>query len=75
MAPKIRAIITGTTGMVGEGVLNECLMHPDVEAVLVINRKPGGVFHPKLTEIILGDFFNLNCQDTMPVSSAWVFRL
>jgi len=45
--------------MVGEGVLLECLNHPDVEQVLVINRRPGGVSHPKLREIILGDFFNL----------------
>src|ERR1700681_2487347 len=57
---KIRPIITGATGMVGEGVLLECLNHPDVEKVLVINRKPGGVAHPKLREIIHTDFFNLS---------------
>jgi hypothetical protein len=45
---KIKAIVTGATGMVGEGVLFECLKHPDVDQVLVINRKPGGVSHPKL---------------------------
>ena len=45
--------------MVGEGVLLECLNHPDVEQVLVINRRPGGVSHPKLREIIHTDFFNL----------------
>ena len=45
--------------MVGEGVLLESLNHPDVEQVVVINRKPGGVTHPKLREIIHGDFFNL----------------
>ena len=45
--------------MVGEGVLIECLKHPDVEKVLVINRKPGGVSHPKLREIIQADFFDL----------------
>jgi hypothetical protein len=56
---KIKAIITGATGMVGEGVLLECLNHPEVEQVLVINRKPGGVSHPKLGEIIQPDFFNL----------------
>ncbi len=57
---KISAIITGATGMVGEGVLHECLQHPDVEAVLVINRKPGGVQHPKLKEIIHADFFDFS---------------
>lgn len=56
---KINAIITGVTGMVGEGVLMETLLHPDVEKVLVINRKPCGVTHPKLTEIIHKDFFNI----------------
>jgi hypothetical protein len=55
----IKAIINGATGMVGEGVLLECLNHPDVEKVLVINRKLGGVSHPKLREIIHTDFFDL----------------
>ena len=55
----IKAIVTGATGMVGEGVLLECLANPAVAQVLVINRKPGGVTHPKLTEIIHADFFNL----------------
>src|SRR5579859_1843530 len=59
MNKKIKTIITGATGMVGEGVLLECLDHPDVEQVLVINRKPGGRTHPKLREIIHPDFFNL----------------
>jgi nucleoside-diphosphate-sugar epimerase len=55
----MKAIITGATGMVGEGVLLECLSNRAVEQVLVINRRPGGVSHPKLHEIIHGDFFNL----------------
>jgi nucleoside-diphosphate-sugar epimerase len=56
---KIKVIVTGATGMVGEGVLLECLKSADVEQVLVINRKPGGISDPKLREIIHGDFFNL----------------
>jgi hypothetical protein len=60
MDTKIKAIITGATGMVGEGVLHECLLHPDVEAVLVINRKPCGYTHPKLKETIHQDFFDLS---------------
>jgi uncharacterized protein YbjT (DUF2867 family) len=59
MNTKIKVIITGSTGMVGEGVLHECLQHPDVESILVINRRPCGVTHPKLTEIIHIDFFDL----------------
>jgi uncharacterized protein YbjT (DUF2867 family) len=56
---KLKVIITGATGMVGEGVLLECLNHPDIERVLVINRKPGGISHARLEEIIHADFFNL----------------
>ncbi|UHG89655.1 NAD-dependent epimerase/dehydratase family protein [Spirosoma oryzicola] len=61
---KIKAIITGATGMVGEGVLHECLQHPDVEQVLVINRKPGGVSHAKLREIVHNDFFDLKAIES-----------
>jgi hypothetical protein len=45
---RFKTIITGATGMVGEGVLLECLNHPAVDQILVINRKPGGMSHPKL---------------------------
>ncbi|HTB51184.1 MAG TPA: hypothetical protein VK718_00300 [Ferruginibacter sp.] len=57
---KVRAIITGATGMVGEGVLHECLLSDDVEQVLVINRKPCGVVHPKLKEIIHSNFHDFS---------------
>lgn len=57
---KINAIITGATGMVGEGVLLEALLHPDVENVLVINRKPCGITNPKLKEIIHSNFLDLS---------------
>ena len=57
---KIKAIITGATGMVGEGVLLESLLHPDVEKVLVINRKTCGVSHSKLTEILHTNFLDLS---------------
>ena len=56
---KINAIITGATGMVGEGVLLECLDHPDIDRIVVLNRKPLGRTHPKLREIIVKDFFAL----------------
>ncbi|WP_420580833.1 epimerase [Reichenbachiella sp.] len=59
MKRKLKVILTGATGMVGEGVLHECLLHPDVEKVLVINRRPGGILHEKLTEVIHEDFTNL----------------
>jgi len=53
---KIKVIITGATGMIGEGVLYESLHHPEVEKVLVITRKSCGYSNPKLTEIIHTDF-------------------
>jgi uncharacterized protein YbjT (DUF2867 family) len=60
MSNSIRVIITGSTGMVGEGVLFECLNSPHVEQVLVINRKPCGYTHAKLKEIIHADFYDIS---------------
>jgi uncharacterized protein YbjT (DUF2867 family) len=60
MPKKIRTIITGATGMVGKGVLLECLDSPDVESVLVLARKQTGLKHEKLKEIILQDFYDLS---------------
>ena len=60
MNSKINAIITGATGMVGEGVLYVALKHPDVLSVLVINRRPSGVTHSKLRELILPDLSDLS---------------
>jgi len=57
---KIKVIITGATGMVGEGVLLECLAHPQVEQVLMVNRRPYPMQHPKLKECIVPDFFSLD---------------
>lgn len=57
---QLKVIITGSTGMVGKGVLLECLDHPDVAEVLVVNRSTVGVQHPKLREIIHKDFHNLS---------------
>lgn len=56
----IKVIITGATGMVGEGVLLECLAHPEIEKVLIVNRKPSGFSHVKLKECIVSDFFKLD---------------
>ena len=55
---QLNVIITGVTGMVGEGVMHECLLHSDISQVLVINRRPCGFTHPKLKEIILTDFYS-----------------
>jgi len=54
----MRVIIFGATGMVGQGVLRECLVDPGIERVLVVGRSPTGAHDPKLAEIIHDDFLN-----------------
>ena len=58
--PGLRIILTGASGMVGEGVLYQCLTDITVEAVLVIGRRSCGIVHPKLKEWLLADFFELS---------------
>ncbi|MBS1916409.1 MAG: NAD-dependent epimerase/dehydratase family protein [Bacteroidetes bacterium] len=55
----MKVIITGATGMVGEGVLFECLLNDNVREVLIINRRHYDLQHPKLKELIVPDFFQL----------------
>ncbi len=55
----MKVIITGTTGMVGEGVLLECLENPAVERVLSVARRTCGHTHPKLRECLVPDFMAL----------------
>jgi uncharacterized protein YbjT (DUF2867 family) len=55
----MRVIVFGATGMVGQGVLRECLLAPDVSDVLVVTRTPTGVEHAKLREVLHGDFTDL----------------
>jgi hypothetical protein len=57
---KLKVIITGSTGMVGEGVLQVCLTHPDVEKILLINRRPSSISNAKVTEIIHENFFDIS---------------
>lgn len=52
----MKVIITGATGMVGEGVLLECLDNPAVTRVMVVGRRPCGHTHAKLTECLVPDF-------------------
>lgn len=52
----MKVIITGATGMVGKGILLECLDHQDIIEVLTISRKSAGIDHPKLKELIHQDF-------------------
>ncbi|HWS17216.1 MAG TPA: hypothetical protein VN223_04340, partial [Candidatus Elarobacter sp.] len=56
----MKVILFGATGMVGQGVLRECLLDRDVEAVLTVGRSATGQQHAKLQEIITRDLFNLS---------------
>jgi uncharacterized protein YbjT (DUF2867 family) len=55
----IRVILTGATGMVGEGVLFECLQNESVSEVLIVNRRHYDLQHPKLKELLVPDFFKI----------------
>lgn len=59
-AAPFSVIITGVTGMVGEGVLHECLQSDQVDRILVVVRRPSGIQHKKLKEVVHTDFFNLS---------------
>jgi uncharacterized protein YbjT (DUF2867 family) len=56
----MNVILFGATGMVGQGVLRECLLDPDVERVLSIVRAPSGRVEPKLREVVHKDFFDFS---------------
>lgn len=60
---SIKVILTGATGMVGEGVLMECLENPNVSEVLSVSRKPSGKKHAKLREYIVPDFLAIPTYD------------
>lgn len=55
----MKVILFGSTGMVGQGVLRECLLDPEVESVLSIGRTATGQRHAKLREIVHKDLFDL----------------
>jgi uncharacterized protein YbjT (DUF2867 family) len=54
----MKVLLFGATGMVGQGVLRECLLDPDVERVQTVGRSPTGIHHPKLREILHRDLSN-----------------
>jgi FlaA1/EpsC-like NDP-sugar epimerase len=43
----LKVIVTGSTGMVGEGILHVCLQNPNIDKVLIINRRSLGISHRK----------------------------
>ena len=59
----MKVILFGSTGMVGQGVLRECLRDDSVERVLAIGRRASGQTHAKLRELIRPDMFDFNGID------------
>lgn len=55
----MKIILTGSTGMVGEGILWACLHSPKVSQVLSIGRKTCGIQHEKLQELLLPDMMEI----------------
>jgi uncharacterized protein YbjT (DUF2867 family) len=56
----MKVVLFGATGMVGQGVLRECLADAGVESVLAVGRRPTGRSHPKLREIVHDDFLDFS---------------
>jgi uncharacterized protein YbjT (DUF2867 family) len=60
----MKVILFGATGMIGQGVLRECLLDARVESVLTIGRTPSGQVHPKLREFRHHDFLDFSALDS-----------
>ena len=60
----MKLILFGATGMVGAGALQEALADPAVSAVLSVGRRPSGVEHPRLQELILPDLFEFSSVES-----------
>ena len=51
-------LITGSNGMIGKLILEKCLLRDDIQSITSITRKPTGIIHPKLIEVLHSDFLN-----------------
>ena len=60
----MRVLLFGATGMVGQGVLRECLLDPDVELIQTVGRTPSGTQHAKLREVVHADLWNYSSIET-----------
>lgn len=56
----MKALLFGSSGMVGQGVLRECLLDPDVEQVVSVVRRATGSTQPKVREVVHGDFHDFS---------------
>jgi uncharacterized protein YbjT (DUF2867 family) len=60
----MRVVVFGATGMIGQGVLRECLLDPEIDQVLCIVRRPTGKQDAKLREIVHPDFLDFSAIDS-----------
>ena len=61
---SMKVILFGATGMVGQGVLRECLLDAGVESVLAVGRSLSGQRHAKLREIVHGNFLDYSAIES-----------
>lgn len=59
----MRILMFGATGMIGQGVLRECLHDPGVEHVLAVGRTPTGRTEPKLRDLVVSDLYDLSAVE------------
>ncbi len=61
---KLPILLTGATGMVGEGVLHECVLDENIEKIVVLGRKPCGYNHPKVSDLVTPDLMELSAIES-----------
>ena len=60
MKPMVNLLLTGASGMIGKGILLECMADPRVESVTLINRATLGIREPKVREVLIADFTRID---------------
>jgi uncharacterized protein YbjT (DUF2867 family) len=72
----MKVLILGATGMVGRGVLLECLRNPEIELIVSLGRSPTGLRESRLSEIIHSDLLNYTgMEDSLSALDACFFCL
>ena len=62
----MKILLFGATGMVGQGILRECLLDPDVESVLAVGRRASGATYAKLRELVAPNLHDLSPHAAEP---------
>ena len=72
----MKVIVFGATGMIGQGVMMECVDSPDVESILAVGRAPSGVSHAKVRDLVRKDLFDYaGCEAELAGYDACFFCL